>query len=298
VQLREEFRWMRDDRFPADKGNQRDLTSGRRSYYDNVHYSSAAVEARIDRKLAVSDPWYQLILKLLDEQGLELQGKHTLEVGCGLGGFCSQLMEWGADVWGVDFSATALRAASRLLLHDRSTKIHKAPTFLVADAKRLPFRNEAFDIVICAETLEHTFDVETCLSELHRTCSNLGYVALTIPNSVFRFPFDLIVKLLGKAQPEQSLTYFRLRSMIKRAGFQIVKERGTNFFPEFLAPDLLPEQWVRIPDWISSHVTQLMHSSTVLWTVGAGTVGFLCQKQQIEARYPTETASDEASLLS
>src|SRR5688572_7074979 len=54
-----------------------------RGYYDNVHYSSEKVPESIPGKLALSDPWYQLILDFFARNQIEVGGRRVLEVGCG-----------------------------------------------------------------------------------------------------------------------------------------------------------------------------------------------------------------------
>lgn len=86
-----------------------------RGYYDNVHYSSEKVPESIPGKLALSDPWYQLILDFFARNQIEVGGRRVLEVGCGLGGLCLRFAAEGAAVTGLDFSKSVLRSASRLV---------------------------------------------------------------------------------------------------------------------------------------------------------------------------------------
>jgi tRNA G46 methylase TrmB len=41
----------------------------------------------IQNKLSLSDPWYQLVMKMLDPVTRDLRERRIIEVGCGLGGF-------------------------------------------------------------------------------------------------------------------------------------------------------------------------------------------------------------------
>jgi SAM-dependent methyltransferase len=54
-----------------------------------------------------------------------------------------------------------------------------------ADACRLPFFDDAFDVIICAEVLEHTRTPELVLNELRRVLKPGGKLLLTAP---FAFP--------------------------------------------------------------------------------------------------------------
>jgi ubiquinone/menaquinone biosynthesis C-methylase UbiE len=65
--------------------------------------------------------------------------KKALDVGCGEGRFCRMLKQHGIDVTGID-PTPALVAAARA--RDR------ADAYLEAAAERLPFGDEAFDLVV------------------------------------------------------------------------------------------------------------------------------------------------------
>lgn len=49
------------------------------------------------------------------------------------------------------------------------------------DGKRIPFENDTFDSVLCTEVLEHVFNIEEVLSELHRVLKNNGKAIITTP---------------------------------------------------------------------------------------------------------------------
>jgi SAM-dependent methyltransferase len=53
------------------------------------------------------------------------------------------------------------------------------------DAAKLPFRNESFDAVICAEMLEHVPDPVTVMREAYRVLKGRGVLLITVP---FLFP--------------------------------------------------------------------------------------------------------------
>jgi ubiquinone/menaquinone biosynthesis C-methylase UbiE len=248
-----------------------------RGYYDHVHYSSERVPESIPGKLALSDPWYQLILEFLARNQIEVRGRRVLEVGCGLGGLCLTLAADGAVVTGVDISSSAIRSASRLV--PKREPEGPGVRYALGDAKRLPFADKSFDVVVCAETLEHTFAVEASLRELWRVCADSGYVAITVPNSTVALPMGLLVHALHLDQPQVLLSYFRLRRLVRQVGFRPVDEFGTNFFRDMILNDVLPEAGRRLARRVSELAGKRMRRSSFLWTVTAGTLGFLLQKE-------------------
>jgi len=74
----------------------------------------------------------------------EIQGRDVLEVGCGAARWAIALARAGSRPVGLDFSPRHLRYAARLVRRAR------APVPLVrANAERLPFEGESFDVVFC-----------------------------------------------------------------------------------------------------------------------------------------------------
>lgn len=56
---------------------------------------------------------------------------------------------------------------------------------VVADAHTLPFEDHAFDVVLCAEVLEHLYSPERAVAEMHRVLKPGGLLVLT---TRFMFP--------------------------------------------------------------------------------------------------------------
>jgi ubiquinone/menaquinone biosynthesis C-methylase UbiE len=94
---------------------------------------------------------------------------------------------------------------------------------LVPD-EAFPFEDGAFDLVLCAETLEHVRDVQLLLSEIRRVLRAGGELALTTPASppLIRTPDPLSPHLrfftrrsLPRLLAEMG---FEVRSLERRSG--------------------------------------------------------------------------------
>jgi SAM-dependent methyltransferase len=77
-------------------------------------------------------------------------GRTFLEVGCNWGRWCVSAARRGYSVVGVDPSLEAVRAARRV-----AAELHVEAEYVVADARRLPFADETFDVVFSYSVFQH-----------------------------------------------------------------------------------------------------------------------------------------------
>jgi ubiquinone/menaquinone biosynthesis C-methylase UbiE len=101
------------------------------------------------------------------------RGERILDVGCGPGFFCAELLEEvGEHGWvaGLDASPQMLALAKR-----RCAKRENI-TFLQADATSLPVDDASFDAALCVQVLEYVSDYSKALAELHRAVRPGGRV--------------------------------------------------------------------------------------------------------------------------
>jgi len=94
-----------------------------------------------------------------------------LDLGCGDGVVTNEFVKKGLDVTGVDFSIAALSFVEGKRL--------------IAAVDNIPFPDRYFDLVICAETLEHLPDgiYENTLREIERVAKH--YVIISTPNNEY-----------------------------------------------------------------------------------------------------------------
>jgi SAM-dependent methyltransferase len=104
-------------------------------------------------------------------RGLE-RAERGLDIGCGDGRLTAELD--AAELTAADVSPVALERARRRLPGDARV------VELDPDAP-LPLPDSAFDLVLCAETLEHVRDVQLLLSEARRVLRPGGRLAVTTP---------------------------------------------------------------------------------------------------------------------
>ena len=95
----------------------------------------------------------------------------ALDLGCGDGRLTAELQ--ADELVAADVSQVALERARRRLPGSR--------VVLLAPDEPLPLEDGSFDLVLCAETIEHVRDVQLLLSETRRVLRPGGRVAVTTP---------------------------------------------------------------------------------------------------------------------
>lgn len=108
---------------------------------------------------------------------LFVKGKLSLDIGCAIGGGTNLLMKKGGAraVVGGDINLESIRLA---VGHYRNRRgIH----FLNLDVHQLPFRNDAFEVVVSLETIEHLANVDAYLAECRRVLKEGGPFVCSTP---------------------------------------------------------------------------------------------------------------------
>ena len=95
----------------------------------------------------------------------------ALDLGCGDGRLGASLA--ARELVAADVSTVALERARR--------RLPGAETVLVEPDAPLPFEDSSFDLVLCAETIEHVRDLQLLLSEVRRVLRPGARLALTTP---------------------------------------------------------------------------------------------------------------------
>lgn len=111
-----------------------------------------------------------------------VEDKDVLDVACGTGYGLPFLRKKANRVVGVDVSVEALLEAKNAC--DGKTNV------LLADALRLPFRDETFDVVTSFETIEHLHKRREFLLEIKRVLKINGLLVLSTPNANYTKPVN------------------------------------------------------------------------------------------------------------
>jgi 2-polyprenyl-3-methyl-5-hydroxy-6-metoxy-1,4-benzoquinol methylase len=148
----------------------------------------------------------------------------VLDAGCGEGFVTEWLRDAlpGAAITGLDAREEALAEASR--------RVPEAG-LRVGDVHDLPYRDRAFDLVVCTEVLEHVEDPGAVLRELSRV--SRGRVLVTVPHEPFFRAGNLLrgrhVRRLGST-PGHRWAWPR-DAFLRQLRAAAAVERWLNLFP-------------------------------------------------------------------
>ena len=200
---------------------------------------AGSVEAMFDRIAPRYDAMNRLMTLGLDVgwrrrtvRALRLpRGSLVVDLACGTGDLCNELLRAGMDAVGVDFAAMML---------DRA---HTGAPLVRADILHLPFRDACIDGVTCGFALRNVTDIGACFAEtarVLRTGGRAAFLEVSRPRSaVLRaghaLYFGRVVPALGALLSDRdayrylpaSAAYLpepvTLGRMLRRAGFEDVR---------------------------------------------------------------------------
>jgi len=140
-------------------------------------------------------------------------GSRVLDVGCGTGGYSIAIAEQAsAVVTGVDESERFI---------ERAREKHAAPTFVVADAERLPFDTGSFDRALLSLVLHQLARPEAALREAFRVLGDGGIalVRTIAPEDAYdRIP-ERYLPRMAAADAARLLPTDAIVGMLRAAGF-------------------------------------------------------------------------------
>lgn len=134
----------------------------------------------------------------------------VLEIGCGRGRNIRHVKNKNNLVFAIDISESAYLAHKR---YEQTENI-----FVVrADAARLPFKDDFFDIVFSDHALQHVYDLRVCFDEVRRVSKRSS-----------RFIFNLYSR-------ENNALMVHIIEPLKRAGLEKLSLKGLHFLAHFPA---------------------------------------------------------------
>jgi len=107
------------------------------------------------------------------------ENRQFLDVGCNWGRWCIAAARLGYRPVGIDPSLKSIRAANRV-----ARQLGIEATYVVADGRYLPFRDQSFDQVFSYSVLQHLSkeNARSALTEIRRTLRVGGSALVQLPN--------------------------------------------------------------------------------------------------------------------
>ncbi len=150
-----------------------------RGYQDNFFQSHPGIQDSIRRRNKA-----RKIRVLLEKYSrTDLSSSDCLDIGCSAGTITIELSSLFRTIIGIEFDREAL------FQQHRDQTIPASTTFINGDAMALPFKDESFDFIICAQVYEHVPDDNQLVAEMYRVLRPNGVVFFSGPNRAF--PIEL-----------------------------------------------------------------------------------------------------------
>lgn len=158
----------------------------------------------------------EALFELVDE----IEGERVLEVACGTGRFAVELAESGADVTGVDISKPMLMKGV-----GKARERGLGVEFLRGDAKRLPFPDDAFDLVLGMRFFHLVDEPAAYLREMARV-SKGRVVFDTFNRGSARVVYNRFLPMGSRLYSEDDV-----REVVEGAGVELVDRRDDFVVP-------------------------------------------------------------------
>ena len=161
-------------------------------------------------------------------QGIDLQGKHVLDIGCGIGGLDQVLVALGAaQVTAADVAPPLIALARQRIVG--TPDADRIAFEAVEPEAALPFPDASFDVVFTKDAWLHVVDKPALLREVRRVLKPGGQLAggdwMKGPDP---YSADMVYFVELEGIPYHPITLAQYGLMLHEAGFEQVKLLDIN----------------------------------------------------------------------
>ncbi|MFO8058938.1 MAG: class I SAM-dependent methyltransferase [bacterium] len=160
-------------------------------------------------------------------------GVNFLDAGCGGGRHAFEALRRGAEVMAMDYDAEECkRVVYSFTAAENDGKAPGRWNMVRGDVLCLPFSENSFDRVICAEVCEHLHEDLRVLASIYRIMKPGGRIAVTVPTTFSELAYRWIEPFYFE-NPGGHVRIFTPKEMEKkltRTGFHIYAVRHSHGF--------------------------------------------------------------------
>lgn len=148
--------------------------------------------------------------------------KKILDIGTGTGDFAIIAAKYtNAKIIGVDLSKKMIDVGKRKV---NKKNLNKRISFKIADAEKLPFKKNSFDVITSGFVVRNFENMQKGLSEMYRVLNKEGVILILEPSNPSKFPlkqiynfyFSLILPIIGQIISKDKNAYKYLNKSVKK----------------------------------------------------------------------------------
>jgi ubiquinone/menaquinone biosynthesis C-methylase UbiE len=201
------------------------------------------------------DFWYNTdFLELMAKRWNLSQYQSMLDIGCGLCHWSKLLLPYlqpNAQVTAVDNDEAWSEGNESIEAYFES--FGSQIEFQSADAHRLPFENNSFDVVTCQTVLIHLRNPEKALAEMRRVVKPNGIVICAEPNNLVQ---AVLKDSANRKEPIETATK-RFESTLSFENLKRMDGKGHNSFGDLMAGTMNKLGFQEIQSYLNDKLTPI-----------------------------------------
>ncbi|MFQ6044388.1 MAG: methyltransferase domain-containing protein [Candidatus Poribacteria bacterium] len=169
------------------------------------------------------------------------RGADVLDVGCGAGHIAAMLSSIGFNAIGFDLS---IKNTNRVWI---PLKARYGSQYMVADARKLPFGDETFNVIIAFAVLEHiggNSEEEMFLKECNRVLKRKGFFVISGLPTKYALN-EILGRCVGDAH-NRRYSKKQIAEKLMASGLRLIYLRYDHFLPRYIPINFLNKLWNRL----------------------------------------------------
>lgn len=169
------------------------------------------------------------------------RGSDILDVGCGAGHIAAMLSSIGFNAIGFDVS---IKNINRIWI---PLKVTYSSQYMVADARKAPFGDETFNVIIAFAVLEHLGGISEevmFLKECNRILKRKGFFVISGLPTKYALN-EILGRGVGDAH-NRRYTKKQIAEKLMASGLRLIYLRYDHFLPRYVPINFLNKLWNRL----------------------------------------------------